>query len=311
MEILNSHIIIGNYEFDFVTNIEIESSWMELMAKGSITLPANLKLDANKLKSQIKRGDKVEIYLGYANTMYSIFNGYVARLKPTTPVVIEVEDEMFKLKQIMVTDVCKNETLKSFLSRNLPGVEIDCFDITIPRFVANKVTGTKLLEDIKSKLDLYSFFRGKRLVVGKQYDVANNSVQQAKFNFNIISDNLEYRTKDDVLLLITAISNKSNGEKVEVQYGDHGGDEVTRNFPDNYTKAELYKQAKQEHEKAIYDGYRGDLTLFLEPFVRIGDVLELVKEDESDKTGRYHIDGVTYTFGVDGARQIVQLGKRT
>ena len=311
MEILNSHITIGNYEFDFVTNIEIETSWMELMAKGSITLPANLKLDANKLKSQIKRGEKVEIFIGYENAMYNIFNGYVARLKPTTPVVIEVEDEMSKLKQIMVTDVCKNETLKSFLSRNLPGVEIDCFDITPPRFVANKVTGTKLLDEIKSQFRLYSFFRGKRLVVGKQYDVANNSVQQAKFNYNIISDNLEYRTKDDILLLITAISNKSNGEKIEVQYGDPGGDEVTRNFPDNYPKAELYKQAKQEHEMSIYDGYRGDLTLFLEPFVRVGDVLELVKEDESDKTGRYHIDGVTYKFGIDGARQVVQLGKRT
>jgi hypothetical protein len=310
MEILNSHITIGNYEFDFVADIEIETSWEEQTAKGTITMPANLKLDANKLRSQIKRGDKVEIFIGYENAMYNIFNGYVVSLKPSTPVVIEVEDEMWKLKQIMVTDVCKNETLKSFLSRHLPGVDIDCFDISVPKFIANRISAAKLLDEIKSNFGLYSFFKGKTLVVGKQYNASNYNIQQAKFNYNIISDNLEFKNKDDIYLKVTAISNNEKGDKIEVPIGKEGGEERTLNFY-NLPKAELYKLAKKEYDRLIYDGYRGDLTLFLEPFVRVGDVLELTKDDESDKTGRYWIDGVTYKFGTEGARQTVKIGSRT
>lgn len=310
MEILNSHITIGNYEFDFVADIEIETSWEEQTAKGTITMPANLKLDANKLRSQIKRGDKVEIFIGYENAMYNIFNGYVVSLKPSTPVVIEVEDEMWKLKQIMVTDVCKNETLKSFLSRHLPGVDIDCFDMTIPTYAVNKKSMAWVLQDLSVQFHFASIFRGKVLTVGKKYDVSNYAHQQAKFNYNIISDNLEYKVKDEITLLITMISNKANGEKVEVQYGKTGGDEETRNYGVDYTKETLLAMAKQEYDQSVYDGYRGDLTLFIEPFVRVGDVLELTKDDESDKTGNYWVDAVTYKFGTEGARQTVKIGKR-
>ncbi len=310
MEILQSHITIGKYTFDFVTEIQVETSWMEQTSKGSITLPANLLLDSSKLKTEIKRGDAVEIFIGYGDAMYNVFNGYVARLKPTVPVVIEIEDEMWKLKQHVITDTCKNESLKSFLSRNIPNIHIDCFDITVPRFIANKITAAKLLDEIKSNYGLYSFFRRKSLVIGKQYEASDYNVQQAKFNYNIVSDNLEYRVKEDVNLKITAISNMPNGDKLEVQLGSKDGEERTLNFY-NLPKSELRKVAQKEMDRLIYDGYRGDLTLFLEPFVRIGDVLELKKDDESDKTGRYWVDAVVYTFGINGARQKVTLGART
>lgn len=310
MEVLKSYITIGDYEFDFVAEIQIESTWEEQTVKGSITLPAALRFDKGKLKTSIKKGDAVIVQIGYNDTLNTVFEGFVSRVKPSVPVVIEVEDAMWKLKQIEINDTAKNETVKSFLERNLPGYTIDCFDIELPRFVANKITAAKLLDQLKSDYGLYSFFRRGKLVVGKQYDPADYLVHIAQFNYNIAEDSLEYTAKEDVKIKVTAISNMASGEKIEIELGDPEGEDRTLNFY-NLPKPELQKIAEKEMERLMYDGYRGDLTIFGEPFTRTGDVLELRDAEETDKTGRYWIDGVNYMFGIGGFRQQIKLGART
>lgn len=310
MYILNSHINIGAYEFDFVSETQIESSWKEQTVKGSITLPAALRFDKGKLKTSIKKGDAVTIKIGYGDDLNTVFEGFVSRVKPSVPVIIEVEDAMWKLKQIEINDTAKNETVKSFLERNLPDYEIDCFDIELPRFVASKITAAKLLDQLKSDYGLYSFFRNGKLVVGKQYDPENYEVQIAKFGYNILDNSLEYTAKEDVKIKVTAVSNMASGEKIEIQLGDADGEDRTLNFY-NLPKADLQKVAQKEMERLMYDGYRGDLTMFGDPFVRTGDVLELQDDEDTDKTGRYWIDGVTYSFGTSGFRQSIKLGART
>ncbi len=308
MEILTSHIKIGSYTFDFVNEVRIESSWMEQTQKGQIVLPAALKFDKGKLRTEIKKGDTVVIKIGYNGNLNTIFEGFVARVKPTVPVVIEVEDMMWKLKQIEVNDIAKNETIKSFLSRNIP-YEIDCFDIELPRFVAHKITAAQLLNELKNDYGIYSFFRNGKLVVGKQYDKETSKKQIVELNYNVVSDSLEYAEKDDVKIKVTAISNMANGTKHEIELGDPDGESRTLNFY-NLPKAELQKIAEKEKERLMYDGYRGDLTLFGEPFTATGDILELRNKEESDKTGSYWIDGVNYSFGVSGYRQQIKLGAR-
>jgi len=310
MYVLNSNITIGEYEFDYVTEIQIESTWESQTVKGSITLPAALRFDKGKLKTSIKKGDTVSVQIGYDGNLNTIFEGFVARVKPSVPVVIEVEDAMWKLKQIEINDTAKNETVKSFLERNLPDFEIDCFDIELPRFVANKITAAKLLDQLKSDYGLYSFFRRGKLVVGKQYDPTDYAVQIVKFKYNIAEDNLEYSAKEDVKIKVTAISNMASGEKIEVELGEPDGEGLTLNFY-NLPQAELKNVAEKEMERLVYDGYRGGLTIFGDPFVRTGDVLELQDAEETDKTGRYWIDGVTYMFGTGGFRQQIKLGART
>jgi hypothetical protein len=310
MEILNSNIVIGKYYFDFVADMEIVTSWQEQTQKGTIVLPYNLEIDSRKLKTEIKKGDKVVVKIGYGDRLNTVFTGYVARVRPSIPIVIEVEDEMWRLKQITVNDKATNETLRSFLERILPAYTIDCFDIDIPRFNAVKITASQLLNQLKNDYGFYSFFRNGVLVVGKQYDAEKHAIGVTKLQYNIIDDYLEYMSKDDVKLKVTAISNLASGEKIEVELGDPDGEGRTLNFY-NLPKSELTKVAENEMSRLTYDGYRGTVTLFGEPFVTTGDVLEIQNDEESDKTGRYWIDGVTYNFGTDGYRQIVKLGART
>lgn len=313
MEVLKSNITLGHYLFDFVNEVKVESTWKVFTDKATIKLPAALKIDASSLKKSIPVGSKVEIKLGYEKYgMQKLFKGYVVTVHNKVPVEIECEDEMWNLKQIQINDNCRNEKLGDYLSRVLD-VDVDCFDINVSSMVVNKLTGVQLLDKIKQEFGFASYFRNDVLVVGKNYSQDNPKshtviIDQA-YNCNVKKQDLEYMSKDDVRIKVTAISNMPNGDKEEIEFGDKDGEERTLNFY-NIPKSELKKIAKEEAKKLKYDGYRGDLTLFGAPIVFHGDILQLTNSQESDKTGDYFIDKVSYSFGVKGFEQKIEPGPK-
>lgn len=312
MFITQSHITIGDYLFDFVHDVEVDSSWQNQTATAKIQLPAALRIDKNKLKESFPKGTEVVIKLGYKDNLNTVFEGFVTRVHATIPVMIECEDLMWKLKQIQISENAKNESMQAYLSRVL-NMEVDCFDVQLKKFVANKTTGAQLLNQIKSDYGFPAFFRNGKLVVGKQYAAAGYKTHVVTFdnakNSNVASNSLEFMSKDDVKIKVTAISNLPSGEKHEVELGDPDGESRTLNFYD-ISENDLKAIAEKEMERLQYDGYRGDLTLFFEPFVQHGDVITLQNDQENDKTGSYWIDGVNYKFGMSGGRQAVKLGPR-
>lgn len=309
MHIPQVNIKIGAYIFDYVHEYSIDSSWEELTDKGRIVLPANLTWNSYKLKEVIEKGAEVSIEFGYDGNMQRIFTGFVSAVSPSVPVVIEVEDLMWKLKQTKISAVAKNETILDFCKRVMPGYEFDGFDIELPTFIANKITGAKLLDQIKSDFGLRSFVRNGVIVIGKQYDAETANEVIFSLGENIKSDSLEYKSKDDVKLNITAISNMASGQKHEVVIGDEDGESRTLNFF-NIPKADLQKIAEKEAERLIYDGFRGSFIAFGEPFVKHGDIVDLRDSEDTDKQGRYFVDAVTYTGGVNGFTQVIKLGGR-
>lgn len=311
MEVLNCYIVIGKYSFDYVHKLEINTSWTQLTDGGTITFPANLRFEANQLKQYFKKGNSVEIFIGYESTgeLTQIFTGFISRIHATIPIVLEVEDLMWELKQIQVNDTAKNETIGSFLSRVLP-CEVDSFEIDLPRFIASKVTGAQLLEQIKSDFGFSAFVRNGKVVIGKQYDPDNTIHHVFELDNNVINETLEFVEKDDVKLKVTAISNNSDGTKTEITLGNVDGEERSLNFY-NLSKTDLKALAEKEIQRLVYDGYRGSITAFGAPIVKHGDIVELRNSIESDKTGNYYVDGVVYRYGVDGIRQEITLGPRT
>jgi hypothetical protein len=312
MFVLQCHIVIGSFTFDFVNQINVESTWKEQTDKATIILPAALRVDSNKLKNAIPKGSEVTIQIGYKDRLNTVFKGFVSRIRPKVPVEIECEDLMWKLKQIQINENAKNESMQSYLSRVLP-YPVDCFDVHLPKFIASKVTGAQLLNQIKSDFGFPSFIRNGTIVVGKQYDPVNYSTHIVTIDnskdSNVAQDGLEFTSKDDVKIKVTAISNMDSGEKIEIELGDPDGESRSLNFY-NISKNDLQAIAEKEMARLRYDGYRGDLTIFGEPFVRHGDIMQLRNDQESDKTGRYHVDGVTYSFGTGGIRQSIKLGAR-
>lgn len=309
MEILKTKTVIGNYTFNFVNELSYESSWEEQTSKGVIKFPSKLKLDRGNLKTELKKGTPVSISAGYESEFNEVFTGYVTRVIPSVPIEIMFEDEMYMLKQIEVNTTAKNEKLKDFLARVIPGYEMDVFDMDLPKFIAHKITAAQLLDQFKEDYGFPAFFRGKKLIVGKQYDPQNAKTHIIELNFNVLQDQLEYMAKDDLKLTITGISNMADGSKHEVEIGNKDGESRTLNFFD-VSKANLKAVVEKEAERLLYDGYRGSLTIFGSPHVRNGDIIELRNKEESDKTGRYWVDAVQFDHGVNGTRQTIKLGAR-
>jgi putative lipase involved disintegration of autophagic bodies len=55
-------IEIGKFEFNFVTEIEINKSWKTLTDTCKITLPRNIEWEDSNLRDELKKGDIVNIY---------------------------------------------------------------------------------------------------------------------------------------------------------------------------------------------------------------------------------------------------------
>lgn len=311
MKVTSIKIQIGKLAFDYVHNVEASTDWENLTNTCVIRLPANLSLNVNKLRDLIKPGDKVEINGGYNGKLNWIFQGYVAGIKPTTPIELRCEDGMYILKQSTINDHLYNCKLSTLFKKYFNDIAIDFIDVEIGDFRIENMNRAKVLEKLK-EWGIHSFFRQGVLVVGKPYDV--QYARKIVFHINgsqrnIIDDNLEYRRARDIKLCVKAISLYPDGSKSEVKIGAEGGENRTLNYY-NLSINELTKAAQRDYERMVYDGYRGSFTTFLEPFVRQGDIVLLNSSENSDRTGEFWVDKVTYRLGTDGFRQEIKLGPK-
>jgi hypothetical protein len=305
---LNCKITLGPYELDFVHEVEVQSGWELLTDTAVIKLPLNLKLEKNRLRDRLVNGSYVNIKTGYDGKYHSIFTGYITNVKPGVPVEIECEDEMWKLKQSKITDTLQNADIEALMKKHYARYKHRVLNAALgSQFVIDNASAAKVLDTIKSDYGLNSFFRNGVLNVGMPYDPEYSRTVVFKFQHNIISDNLEFKRKEDVKIKVKAISNKKDGKKLEIELGDDDGEQRTLNFYELDEKS-LKEAAEREMEKLKYDGYRGSFTTFGEPFVRHGDIAYLNSREPSERNGKYYVDKVTYTFGMGGYRQNITLG---
>ncbi len=89
--------------FDFVHSIEIDSSYENLTDTCKIVIPRKLVFEGLDLFTGdnpiFKRGDKIEVSLGYVRNITKVFSGYIKTVGSNVPTVLECEDGMYQLKQ--------------------------------------------------------------------------------------------------------------------------------------------------------------------------------------------------------------------
>jgi len=295
-----------------VNALEIETTWMSLTDTGTVTIPANYLLDNKRISEQLKTGDKVVVNLGYLNNQTNIFNGYVSAVAGRRPIVIEIQDEMWQLKQ-QPLNISGNSTLKEFFATHFKGIKVNSYDFDLGRYHFADITRAQVLEKIKTDYGFRSFFRNGTLVVGIQYDA--NTAKKHVFALpgdpqqNVISDNLIYRTKDQFLLKVKAISNNDDGTRLVHEFGDPDGETRTLNYY-NLNIKQLKELAQIDYERLSYDGFSGDFTAWGEPIVQQGDIVTLKHFQNTDRTGDYWVDKVIYQSGVQGIRQQITIGSR-
>lgn len=312
---LKSYITIGSVTLNFANNVKIERSWKTLTDTAIITLPRNIKVNGGGVKNAFKKGDKVNIQLGYDDTMNEEFSGYVTRVEPGVPIKIHCEDEMSVLKNKSVNFLADKVTARQLIEKLLSGIDIayDVIDTgVIGSFLFRDVSIAAAFVKIKELTGLITYFQNGKLKFGFPYDL-NKQQKTVKYYLNgkkanVPESNVEYRSKEDVKLKVKAIAYDDEGKEFSEEVGDDDGDSTTLHVGYHVAKTELKAKANAYLAQMKVDGFRGELTGFGYPYCDHGDIAEIEDELE-DRSGRYFIDKVVVEFGTSGFRRQIELGK--
>ncbi len=280
-----------------INSARIESSWEMLTDIATIVLPRNIKeFNAYSVKSYFQKGDPVEIYLGYDYHLALEFTGFISEISSEFPIKIKCDDYMYLLKKHQVNVSMRSTKLSDLIKMIVPaGIECDVADINIGTKRFPNTTAAKILEELQG-INIYSYFVGKKLIVGKIY--TDNVPETLEFNFekNVVDDALQYKNKEDVLVKIKGISTLHNGRKITAEFGDEGGDVQNLSYYNITVQAEVLKLVQADYEKYKVDKLDGTITIFGIPSAAHGMKGKIMSQQFPERNGTYYIKKVVKEF---------------
>lgn len=302
--IVRVKVQIGTLTFNSVHSVRCKKSIKAFTGTAQIKLPKKLRFRSNgrpdsmyeptkTVKDYIKVGDEVTIWMGYDQHLIKRFEGYVSRgLEPSVPVVIECEDEMWKLKRKEVSVSLRKTSIKEIINTIAPEYDADVLDADIGNFSMKNTTATKVLQELKKRYGLRSYFIGKTLIVGKPYTnkvVSDLALKTYDFSHNVIKSSLKFRSVEDNKIKVNAISINPDNTKVKVTVGDPEGATRTLHYFDK-KKADMIKLATIDLEKFKIEGYEGKLTSFGFPIVEVGQRVQIVDKSYDKRNSEHYVD---------------------
>lgn len=326
-----------NISFNFVHSIEIESSYENLTDTCKIIIPRKLTFDGEPLFNGdnpiFRRGDKIEVSIGYVPNITKVFSGYIKNVGSNVPTILECEDDMWLLKQYTVNYPSKAglieriakaplnyhpQTIQPTLKLNelldycLPNIDFQTVDnIDLGKFTIVNASPAMVLDKLKDEYGLYSYFRNGILKVGFANNASVTSEAEFKMEEVVInSDSLKWQRSEDVRLKCVAISMNKDNTKTQVEFGDSDGNQITIHKYDMDAKS-LEFAAKEWIKENKYTGFKGEVETFGEPVMNHGDRCKLTSIKLPERDGTYLIKKVKRIYSVDdGNHQILTLGMK-
>ncbi len=312
MYLMKCEISIGKYSFTQCKSVKIEHSTEMLIDTAIIELPLQafvLNKSYIDLNKEIKRGNKVEIKLGYNNELNPEFVGFVKKTVVKDFLQIECEDLMYSLAVRLDNKVFVNTNLKEVVNYAIADTEIvldNLPDIEFDKFTVYNNNGIDVISNLENDYGLEAFFTSQnKLFVGLANTYSSGSAVY-DLQRNIIANNLVYMRESDRNLKIKAVSIQKDNSRLEVDIGDKEGEQRTLYFSNIKDKKTLTEFAEAELRKLIYNGFEGDFTAFLRPILQTGMTCKII-DNKIDK-GNYYVSKVTTTFNSSGGRRTGTLG---
>ncbi len=298
-----------------ISEVEINTSWKTICDTAQIILPRNVKdFDSKKVKEIFRRGDKVEIYLGYGydEDLILEFSGYITQVSADYPITIKLEDEMWRLKQIPVNFSSKNEKLKSFVQKYVTDYPI-LIDAEVPLGavnIKNKTLG-EVFKKFQEDLSLYSFIRNGKLVVAKPYSDVTDKIPVFDLERNCVSNDLNYLSKEERTVKVIAESVQNfakTKKKLKFELGDPDPKTTINKTLSVTTLNDLQAEVRRIYDLYKKEGFDGSFTTFGTPSVQHGQKVKITSSLYNDREGVYYIDSIKKKFSRDGYRQEIELG---
>lgn len=280
--------------------VTIETSVQQLCQSATLTLPRNIRqFTSQPLNTLIRRGDPIQVHLGYDGDLQLEFEGYVETVGADVPVVITLKDRLWKTLQRAVNKSYKDAHLPTVV-KDLIGADfaVEAMPATIGPLRFEKTTVAKALKALKDDYGFVTYLKGGTVYCGVLY-TANASVVKYRMETNVKSSSLQYRLADDVKLKVEAKSLQRNGKTITVTVGDEDGEHRTLNYYGISSKEQLKKLAESDMQKFKYNGYTGSFQAFGIPYCRFGDKVDLSSSLYPERDGQYLAEAVKVEFTSD------------
>lgn len=309
---LSGESSIKQWTIDRVHSVKITGDSSTFADTCRIEMAKNIKWAQSEV-CPVRRGDKVEVYLGYNEKMKKRFQGCVKEVKAGVPTVITCEDDVFLLanvsqKKKLYQNTTINEILEDIVPETVRMKISGQIKIASWKTTAATVSGeiSLLMESfpIKAFFCLEDDGEPTLFVYTAWIDGRKNAGEFLETK-NIISHNLEYRRSEDVKIRIKGVSHLVNGQTITYTEGD--GEEVVKNYY-NLSMEELKAMVKQEIKAEKWSGLNGSFVTFGEGMIQKGYTVDL--KIEGAQKGRYVVKGVNVEFSTSGYRQDVELQRK-
>ena len=326
-----TNISINNEQLrSIASNVVIESRRNEFTDTARIVMPNNITGKGEKVSDLFKLGDPVIIDMGYYPNSSTRFTGYISEIVPDRTATIICEDEayVYKRKTIEKAVLLKNTTTTALFNQIFEGEKI-VFDAKIGDW---KIGKDASLFDVLNKLlkdfSIFSYFRDSVLIVGGGLndELGNEVIITADFQGNVpqSESSIDFTNATSEQTIVKGSSQKRDGTKIIV-YGYYGSGntiitsttkpngaingEIKLGENDEIDEATLTEAVIRKLEAISFTGVNGSLTIYGEPQVLHGDIVNIIDRTRPEINGQYKCVGVITSFGVDtGFRQELELG---
>lgn len=313
------HIIydirLGDYRLGMLDKVEIHNSVELLADTATITLPASEYNQRLLLESDLKRGSKVAIALGYEETgLVPEFEGYIQRISTDKgSITLYCEDELYTFRKPVPNKVFKRITLRKLLEELTNalqgGYEVSCsYEWTYDKFVWQGATGYDILKKVQEECGADIYLVGKTLHLHPPGEVIGHK-RHYDFALNIESANLSYKQAEDKHIQVVVKALLPDGKVQEVEIGTPGGDKVEIKAPTSDI-ASMRQRGQAELLRRTYDGYDGTITSWLVPQCKAADTAVLHDAEYPEQDGSYFVRSVKTTLSASGGTRELTLGFR-
>lgn len=312
---LGYNIKLADFRLGMLDKVEIHRSVELLADTATIVLPGSEYNKALDVESLIKRGDPVSISIGYEETgLREEFRGWIQRISTDDgSITIECEDDLYKFRKSLPNEELKAVTLESLLKKVISGIgenyKLDCtYSWTYEKFVINTATGYDVLKKVQEESGADIYLSDDTLHVHAPAEAVGDDVFY-NFSLNVEECDLTYRKAEDRKVQVVVKATMPDGTVKEIETGTTGGDKVEIHCATS-DESSMRQRGETEVKRLSFDGYDGNITTWLIPYCKPGDMAELRDEDYPEKDGRYFVQAVTTEFSRDGGKRTVELGFR-
>lgn len=295
-------------------NVSIKTSVETLADTATIVIPSQLHNKALKVEDKVKKGDKVVIELGYDGDLNLEFIGYVLSVaEEEGSIKIECEDDIFLTRKPLKDEQLSNTTVKELLQKvaKLIGYKVETnYSRGYDKFVIRNANGYDVLKKLQEECKLNIYLRNGTIYANPAELAESDKNVYFDFSRNIETASLKYRKADEKDFEVTVEGIDKNGKRQKVTIGKEGGEKRHVIVTSWKSEEDLKARGETELKTLAYDGYEGDLTSWLRPFLLPGSSARIVDKDYEYKQGDYFIKSVDTDFGSGGASRKISLGRK-